>query len=152
MQEPQLIKGHAHKDERGSLKYNNSFDLSQVKRFYTIEPIDTDFKRGWQGHKIEQRWFTALKGSFEIRTIAIDDWESPKRDLEQQISVLSENVLDILHIPAGFVTCIQALEANAALGVFADYPVGALNDEYRYELDCFASVLDSEHPNIKHYD
>lgn len=137
MQQPQLIKGNAHNDERGRLKYNNAFDLSQIKRLYTIEPASTDFKRGWQGHKIEQRWFTALKGSFEIKTIVVDDWENPNRDLEQQIFTLEADSLDILHIPAGYITCIQALEENALLGVFADYRLGELNDEYRYELNHF---------------
>lgn len=137
MPQPQLIKGNAHKDERGSLKYNNAFDLSQIKRLYTIEPASIDFKRGWQGHKIEQRWFTVLKGSFEITIIEVDDWESPKKDLEQKVFNLATNALDVLHIPAGFITCIQAKEENAILGVFADYPVGEIKDEYRFELNYF---------------
>jgi dTDP-4-dehydrorhamnose 3,5-epimerase-like enzyme len=144
MQHPQLIKGSVHTDERGSLKYNNAFDLSQIKRLYTIEPGSTEFKRGWQGHKIEQRWFTVLKGSFEIRIIEVDDWESPNRNLEQQIFNLAANALDVLHIPAGFITCIQAKEENAILGVFADYQLGELNDEYRYELNHFKSAKISE--------
>lgn len=137
MQQPQRIQGSAHTDERGILKYNNAFDLSLIKRFYTIAPASTDFKRGWQGHKIEQRWFTALEGSFEIRAIRVDNWENPDRDLEQQTFTLAAATLDVLHIPAGYITCIQALEVNAVLGVFADYQVGALDDEYRYELNYF---------------
>lgn len=137
MPQPQLIKGSAHKDERGSLKYNNAFDLSQIKRLYTIEPASIGFKRGWQGHKIEQRWFTVLKGSFEITIIEVDDWESPKSDLEQKVFNLEADTLDILHIPAGYITCIQAIEENAILGVFADYPVGEIKDEYRFELNYF---------------
>lgn len=137
MPQPQLIIGNTHTDERGSLKYNNAFDLSQIKRFYIIQPASTDFKRGWQGHKIEQRWFTVLKGGFEIKTIEVDNWERPNMVLEQQIFTLEADSLDILHIPAGFITCIQAKEEISILGVFADYPVGALNDEYRYELNYF---------------
>jgi dTDP-4-dehydrorhamnose 3,5-epimerase-like enzyme len=144
MPQPQFINGSAHKDERGSLKYNNAFDLSPIKRFYTIEPASIDFKRGWQGHKIEQRWFTVLKGSFEITIIEVDDWESPNRDLEQQIFTLAAAALDVLYIPAGFITCIQAKEENAILGVFADYQLGELNDEYRYELNHFSSAKISE--------
>lgn len=144
MQQRQLIKGHAHNDERGSLKYNNAFDLSQIKRFYTIVPASTTFKRGWQGHKIEQRWFTALKGSFEIRRIVVDNWESPNRDLEQETFTLAAATLDVLHIPAGNITCIQALEVNALLGIFADYQVGVLQDEYKYELNHFSSAIISE--------
>ena len=54
---PILILGGSHQDKRGVLKYNNNFDVTSVKRMYIIENIDTFFVRGWQGHKIEQRWY-----------------------------------------------------------------------------------------------
>ena len=59
---PSLISGVNHKDERGILNFNNDFDMSLVKRMYLIENVDTLFKRRWQGHKIEQRWFSATIG------------------------------------------------------------------------------------------
>jgi hypothetical protein len=33
---------------------------------YTIQNIDTEFFKGWQGHKVEQRWFSVVQGSFKI--------------------------------------------------------------------------------------
>ena len=71
-----LVIGNRFADSRGVLAYNNDFDASAVKRIYFIENVDTNFVRAWQGHKIEQRWFTAVSGSFEIRIIAIDDWDT----------------------------------------------------------------------------
>ncbi len=52
---PKLIKGNLYTDARGSLAYNNDFDLSLVKRMYTIQNKTIDIQRGWQGHKIEKR-------------------------------------------------------------------------------------------------
>ena len=63
---PTLILGKNYKDNRGVLKYNNVFDVSLVKRMYIIENVDTIFIRCWQGHKIEQRWFTSVAGKFKI--------------------------------------------------------------------------------------
>ena len=45
---PSLITGGAHSDNRGQLKYNNTFNLSQVKRMYSII-INNKFNiRRWQ--------------------------------------------------------------------------------------------------------
>ena len=85
---PQIIKGNSHADDRGVLQFNNDFNALGIKRIYTIQNRDTEFVRGWQGHKIEQRWFIAVQGSFKIVLIAIDDWVTPSADLEQQHFVL----------------------------------------------------------------
>lgn len=137
--QPKIIKGGLHKDARGTLKYNNDFDASVVKRFYIIENKDVNFIRGWQGHKIEQRWFSVISGSFMIKLIAIDNWEQPSKDIEQLSFTLQDNELDILHCPPGYATAIQALEEGAKLLVMADYLLNITKDEYRYPLDYFHS-------------
>lgn len=136
---PQIIQGNAHADDRGVLFYNNSFDASAVKRIYFIENCDTDFVRAWQGHKIEQRWFSAANGSFEIKLIEIDNWETPSRHLEQLIFTVSSEKLDVFHIPAGYVSSIRAQTENAKLLVMADYLLGEIKDEYRYDSGYFNS-------------
>ena len=132
-----LLKGNSYVDVRGTLFYNNDFDATAIKRIYVIENQTTDIVRGWRGHKIEQRWFSVLKGSFKIELIAIDDWEHPSKELKRDSFVICAETLDVLHIPAGFVTSIQSLEEGARLLVMADYSFGALNDEHRFEVDYF---------------
>lgn len=134
-----LIKGNCHKDERGSLSYNNDFDASEVKRTYVIDNADCDVIRGWQGHKIEQRWFTAIKGAFVIKIIKVDNWETPSVDLETEKVHLYSDTLDVLHIPKGHITSVQALEEGSKLLVMADYLLGETKDEYRYDLNYFDS-------------
>ena len=80
MQEPVLIKGSFFSDSRGTILYNNDFDASEVKRIYFIENNNMNFLRGWQGHKIEQRWFSVANGTFLIRLIAIDNWDFPSNN------------------------------------------------------------------------
>jgi dTDP-4-dehydrorhamnose 3,5-epimerase-like enzyme len=135
--EPTLIRGNCHRDQRGQLYYNNNFDLTNIKRIYVIENHSVDFVRAWQGHKLEQRWFSASHGRFKIQLIAIDNWEKPSKNLQKLDYILASASLDVLHIPAGYVSSIQALEEQSKLVVMADYHLGELNDEFRYPTDYF---------------
>lgn len=134
---PKIISGNCHSDTRGSLFYNNDFDTTEIKRIYIIENENTDFIRAWQGHKIEQRWFSAVQGSFEVRLIEIDDWENPSKDLIPFVCSINAEKLDVIHIPKGFVSSIQSLEEGSKLLVMADYLMGEIKDEYRYAADYF---------------
>lgn len=137
MNSPKIIKGNFYSDNRGILNYNNLFDASAVKRIYVIENISTDILRGWQGHKIEQRWFSAVHGSFKIKLIEIDDWNSPSKSLKHQEFDLDSKTLDVLHIPPGYITNIKSKENNSKLLVMADFFVGEVEDQYRFDLNYF---------------
>jgi dTDP-4-dehydrorhamnose 3,5-epimerase-like enzyme len=132
-----IINGGSHSDDRGTLRFNNSFDATAIKRIYLIENKETTFVRGWQGHRIEQRWFSVLQGCFKIELIAIDDWEHPSRDLKSLSFILNAESLDVLHVPPGYVSSIQALDEGAKLLVMSDYLLGAIQDEYRFDIDYF---------------
>lgn len=132
---PKIIPGHSHTDDRGTLTFNNSFDASEVKRFYTIENKDINFVRGWQGHKIEQRWFNAIKGSFVIEILKITYFEDSNSDITPLRFILTAFNMDILHVPQGYLTSIQALENDSKLILMSDYMLGEINDEIRYPLN-----------------
>ena len=132
-----LLEGKKHQDERGIITYNNDFDALQVKRMYTIENHSTDFIRGWQGHKVEQRWFACMRGRFEISVIRVDDFAEPSRNLRIEKYILTDKVLTYLHVPAGCITAIHAKEEQSKLLVLADYHLGEISDEYRFDLHYF---------------
>lgn len=132
-----ITVGNRHEDERGIITYNNEFDASQIKRIYTIENHSTEFVRGWQGHSIESRWFASMKGKFKISVIEIDNFENPSKDLLIQQYILNDESLTYLHVPAGCITAIQALEENSTLSALADYELGETQDEIRYPLEFF---------------
>lgn len=134
---PSIINGDNHKDNRGILKYNNDFDLSTIKRMYTIENANIDIKRGWQGHKIEQRWFTVISGKFEIMVLKIDDWECPVVNIKPTIFEITTENLDVLHVPSGYITCIQATIENSKLVIMSDYILGEISDEFKFDLNYF---------------
>ena len=134
---PTIIKGCSHSDSRGVLRFNNSFDATTIKRVYVIENNEITFVRGWQGHRIEQRWFSVLQGSFKIELIVIDDWEKPSKELEWFNFIVDAETLDVLHVPSGYVSSIQSLETGSKLLVMADYLLGDIQDEYRFDIDYF---------------
>lgn len=134
---PKLIVGGKHADQRGTVYFNNEFDASQVKRMYIIENAGTNIIRAWQGHRIEQRWFSVIHGSFMIQLIKIDDWDNPTKSLTAETFILRSDQFTVLHIPAGYVSSIQALEVSARLLVMADTFLGEGNDEYRFPSDYF---------------
>ena len=134
---PKLISGDFHNDLRGGLYYNNSFDASVIKRIYVIENVTNDIIRGWQGHKIEQRWFSAIAGSFIVKLVAIDNWDCPSKDVEIFTFEVSSEKLDVLHMPPGYVSSIQSKENGSKLLVMADYHLNELNDEFRLSIDYF---------------
>jgi dTDP-4-dehydrorhamnose 3,5-epimerase-like enzyme len=134
---PTIMKGGSYADSRGTLFYNNDFDASAIKRIYFIENKDASFVRGWQGHRMEQRWFSVAQGSFKIELIAIDNWENPSKNLKAIVFIVKSGTLDVLHVPKGYVSSIQALEEGATLLVMADYLLGAIQDEYRFDVGYF---------------
>jgi len=134
---PKIISGSSHQDDRGTICFNNDFNATAIKRVYTIQNVDSNFIRAWQGHQTEQRWFAAIAGSFEIKLIEIDLWENPAKNLPVLQFTLCADHLDMLHVPAGYITSIQSKEENSKLLVFADYELGEIHDEFRFPADYF---------------
>jgi hypothetical protein len=149
MEVPEIISGGSYTDTRGTITFINDFDMSQVKRFYIIENANTNVKRGWRGHKIEQRWFSVSEGAFNVRLIKIDDWGVPDKDLPFEEFLLSAENSEVLHIPVGYASCVQATENHSKLIVFADYGVDhAQKDNYLYPEDYFTCLaLEDNHKN-----
>lgn len=138
---PSMIKGGSHTDHRGTIHFVNDFDMSQVKRFYLIEHPNMEIIRAWRAHRIEQRWFSVLVGKFVIRIVKIDNWESPTKVVSiQDVHLSSCN--EVLYIPSGYGTWIQAEENNSKLLVFGDYGIEhAFNDDYLYPQDYFTELI-----------
>ena len=129
------IQGGVHQDERGALVYNNDFDLATagICRFYTIQPAGERL-RGWQGHRIEQKWFSAVRGNILVLVVAPDDWKYPSASLKPQEFLLKAGTGDILHVPAGHATAIKALSPGATVAVFSDLDLDASTaDSYRFD-------------------
>ena len=109
---------------------------SIIRRIYLIEN-NLAFIRRWQGHKIEQRWFSSVNGDFEIQLIKIDNWEKPNKKIRKIKFHLTDGSLDILHIPPGYISSIKSFKEGDKLLVMSDYMLGELNDDYKFATDYF---------------
>lgn len=137
MKSPSLIKGSSFTDSRGTLYYNNTFDSSAIKRIYIIQNSSTEVFRGWQGHKIEQRWFSSVQGEFEIDLIEVDNWETPSKSLQSVKYNLGSDKMNVLHVPPGFVSSIRSKQSDSKLLAMSNYGINEIKDEYRYEINYF---------------
>lgn len=132
------IQGGIAKDHRGQIRFVNEFDMSLVKRFYIIKNSDLELVRGWKAHRIEQRWFYVLTGSFCIDLVKIDDWDKPSQHLEIERIILAAKDIRVLHVPAGYGAAFQALEKESEILVFADYHLDhAPLDNHTYDMNYF---------------
>lgn len=136
-----FIQGGIAKDERGQIRFVNAFDMAEVKRFYLIQNADLEVIRGWRGHKIEQRWFYVVSGTFRVSIVKIDDWQNPSSTLPVAQLLLPSSEGQVLHVPSGYATAFQAIEENSELLVYADYRVDhALLDDFLWPSNYFSEV------------
>lgn len=134
----QFIQGGIAKDHRGQIRFVNDFDMEEVKRFYVIKNVDTDFVRGWRGHRIEKRWFYVLSGSFLVSIVRVNDWENASRNLPVENQILKADDSRLLHVAEGHCTAFQAMEKDSELLVFANFSIeNSKNDDYTWPIDYF---------------
>ncbi|AGC78669.1 hypothetical protein LX97_02570 [Nonlabens dokdonensis] len=141
IKEPYIINGGSVEDSRGSVIFVNDFDLKEIRRFYQISNCDTNFERGWQGHKIESRWFQSLKGTISLSLIAFEDYKKGDK-VRCSLFELSCDKPQVLYVPPGYVSCIKAKTKEHCLGVFSNYSLNAIKDEVRFELDYFDTIIE----------
>ncbi len=128
-----LLSGENFTDNRGLLRYFNTFDMAEIKRFYEIGPANTSLFRGWQGHKAEKKWFYCLDGALKIQLVKIDNFEKPSLQLRPKTIVLKAEIPEVLEVPGGYATGIRALVENSRLMVFSDSSLEASKaDDYRF--------------------
>ena len=136
----EILQGEIFQDHRGKIASLNNFDYSPVKRSYFITHPDISVIRGWNGHKLERKWFYCLKGEFTVALVQIDNWEKPSPDLKPEIFRLGDDDSRIICVPAGYANCIKAETADSILMVLSDKTMAEaaeLNDSYRYDADYF---------------
>jgi hypothetical protein len=135
MKTPFIITGNRYKDERGEISFNNDFDLSPIKRMYFITN-HMDFKsRGWQGHKIESRWFAACEGKFKIETMNFESTNDTTINIKTESFILDDEKLHILHVPPNYYTCITAIKPKSKLLALSNYALNEVRDEHRLPIN-----------------
>jgi dTDP-4-dehydrorhamnose 3,5-epimerase len=150
----ELIQGGLHTDARGVLRFCNDFDMSAVKRFYTIANSAEQPVRGWIGHKKETKWFFPLRGRTVIEVESFGQDLQDGQDFGFRVSssecrvrineedakgsyerfILNANEPKVLKVPPGnWFKIVQ--DGNSEVMIFSDCKVGEFeNDDFRREL------------------
>lgn len=133
---PKIIQGGDFSDHRGTISYVNDFKFTDIERFYIISNSEENPIRAWQGHKLDNKNFYCLTGSFNIHFIKIDNWENPSKDLAIETVFISESESKIVHIPAGYANAIESLENDSKLISFSTLALANVgDDDIRYPSD-----------------
>ncbi|RTY90334.1 hypothetical protein EKL32_21345 [Flavobacterium sp. GSN2] len=132
--EVKLVKGAVFSDERGSVSFVNDFKFNEIERFYIIENSDSHSLRAWQGHKLDNKNFYCIAGSFQVSYVKVDDWENPSLSLKVESVILTVKNSTILKIPAGYANAIKSLETGSRLMSFSTLPLEKVKeDDIRYD-------------------
>ena len=140
MAKTELLPGEIFKDARGQIASLNNFHFDGVKRMYVLHHPDTHVIRGWNGHQFERKWFYCMKGAFEVRLVAIDNWTAPSPTLTAERHQLTSETSQLLCVPAGYANRIQALTPDSILMVLSDKTLEeSAADSYRFDATLWAT-------------
>ncbi len=114
------IIGKKHSDDRGTVTFNNDFDMTEIKRMYVIKNKNVNIFRAWQTHKIEEKYFKCIRGSVKIWVVKLDNFSSPSIVLIPSIFILKSQNNEILKVPGGYANGIQSVEKDSELLVFSN--------------------------------
>lgn len=134
--EPTLISGGRAIDDRGALGFINGFDLSEFKRFYTVENHETGFVRAWHGHLKEGKAILVLRGAAIICAVRMTDHEKPSKEEEVKRVILSASNTSAFIVPPGYANGFKTLSADTLLIIFSSTTLDeSLGDDYRFPYD-----------------
>ncbi len=126
---PHIIPGGVAVDDRGSVRFVNDFDFSNVKRFYQVQNHRKGFIRAWHGHNHEAKYVYVASGSALVGAANMES-------LEVEKYVLSSASPKVLYIPAGYANGFKTLEENTIILFFSTSDLkSSLNDDIRFQYD-----------------
>jgi dTDP-4-dehydrorhamnose 3,5-epimerase-like enzyme len=129
-----LIQGGQFEDQRGRVSFANTFDMTNVKRFYILSNQDTHVLRAWQGHKKETKWFFCQNGSFLINIIKTNQIDFPTGVEKVDCVRLVAGDNRVLCVPGGHYTGIKSESISSSLLIFSDLTLDhSREDDYRKE-------------------
>ena len=132
------LPGAKFTDDRGTLIYNNSFDMFAVRRSYIIEH-DRRMIRAFHGHNHESKWCQVLSGKFRIVINPIAYMEKKRDDSK---TFYLENDGSVVYIANGFSHGFQNLTECGVIQFFSDKGLEeSLNDDVRHDWDTLGTSI-----------
>lgn len=125
----EVINGGVFTDDRGSIRFVNDFDFSNVKRFYQVENHSQGYIRAWHAHQKEGKYVYVPRGSALVGIVNLESEEINK-------VILSANNPKILWIPPGSANGFMNLENNTILMFYSTSTLEeSTGDDIRFPYD-----------------
>jgi dTDP-4-dehydrorhamnose 3,5-epimerase len=126
-----VIRGDISVDERGSVRFVNSFEFKDVKRFYQVENHEKGYIRAWHGHKVAETYIYVVKGSAWVGVINMDNKSSI-------MHVLSDKLPTVLWVPPGSWNGFKTLEEGTIVMFFSTLSLEEVRaDDIREDYNTF---------------
>ena len=124
-----ILNGGISVDDRGSVRFVNEFNFTNVKRFYQIENHRSGFIRAWHGHKKEGKYVYVSSGTALIGVVDMETEEISKY-------ILSSKQPKVLFIPPNYYNGFKNLEENTSIIFFSTSTLDeSLGDDIRMPHD-----------------
>ena len=134
--EPSLLEGGRATDDRGVLQFFNNLDLSNFKRFYTVENHHSGFIRAWHGHFTEDKVLMPVRGTLLACAVKLSNKLNPNRDEPVARHVLTASNPKALYIPRGYANGFKTLTDDCLLLVLSTSTLEeSLGDDFRFPFD-----------------
>ncbi len=140
---PQIIEGGLATDDRGTLRFVNSFDFYNIKRFYQVENHAEGFIRAWHGHLKEAKYVYVARGAAVVKAFPFDldanKKAYPKESIPESF-VLSDEKPSILYIPEGYMNGFKTLVSDTIIQFFSTTKLEeSEGDDYRLVWDALGT-------------
>lgn len=116
-----LTPGAVFRDERGTVRFANGFDLAPVRRLYSVRNAAEAPFRGWVAHQVEQKWLFPVTGVTAVYLVKVDDFEKPSPALSFEVVTLDAETPSVLHVPGGYALGVESRSPGAEVMVFSDH-------------------------------
>lgn len=124
-----VLNGGISVDDRGSVRFVNDFNFSNVKRFYQVENHRQGYIRAWHGHKNEGKYVYVPNGTALIGVVNMETEEIKK-------FILSDKQPKILFIPPNHYNGFKNLEENTSIIFFSTSTLEeSIGDDIRMPFD-----------------
>lgn len=132
--EPQLFSGDVRSDERGSVRFINTFNFEGVKRFYHVRNATTKVIRAFHGHMKEAKYVYVVRGQIMLAFVKLTDAHTPSPSQKVHTVVLSEDTPSIQYIPPGYANGFKVLKEDSDVIFFSTSTLEeSKQDDFRFD-------------------
>ena len=129
-------------DDRGIVRFVNTFNFQNVKRFYQVTNSNLSTIRAFHGHMKEGKYVYVVSGSIILCAVPLSKIKSPSKKTRVERFILSAHKPQIILIPPGYANGFRSLEKGTEVLFFSTTTLEeSKDDDYRYPYDYWGKKI-----------